>query len=71
MKLHDNFLKLKRVEYFSYGIDIEENGEEYYYLQTASDGYEDTEIISSKHKYIVYIIGKIISIFYRKRLVRW
>jgi len=64
-------MKYKNVEYFSYGIDIEENGDEYYYLQTASDGYEDTEIISSKHEYVVYIIGKIISTIYRKRLVRW
>ena len=64
-------MKYKDSKYFSYGIDVEENGKEYYYLQTASDGYEDTEIISSKHKYIVYIVGKVVSIFYRKRLVRW
>jgi len=64
-------MKYKNVEYFSYGIDFEENGEEYWYLQTANEGYEDTEIISSKHEYIVYIVGKIVSIFYRKKLVRW
>jgi len=64
-------MKYKDVEYFSYGIDVEENGKAYYYLQTASDRYEDTEIISSKYKYIVYIVGKVVSIFYRKRLVRW
>ena len=64
-------IKKSNVEYYSYGIDIEENGDEYWYLQTASDGYEDTEIISSKHKYIVYIVGKVISLFTRKELKRW
>lgn len=64
-------IKLSNIEYFSYGIDTEENGEEYWYLQTASNSHEDTEIISSKHKYVVYIVGKIISIFTRKKLIRW
>jgi len=64
-------IKTSAIQYYSYGIDTEENGEEYWYLQTASDGYEDTEIISSKHKYIVYIVGKVISFFTRKKLKRW
>jgi hypothetical protein len=64
-------MKLKNITYYSYGIDLEEDGTEYWYLQTASDGYEDTEIISSKYKLPVYIVGKVISFFTRKKLRRW
>ena len=64
-------MKLKNCCYFSYGIDTEENGQEYYYLQTASDGYEDFEICSSKYKYKPLIIGKILSIIYQKKLLKW
>lgn len=70
MKLYDKYLKLKDIEYYSYGVDIED-GMEYWYLQTASANYEDYEIISSKYKYIPLIVGKIISFITRKRLVRW
>ena len=64
-------MKLKNCSYFSYGMDSEENGQEYYYLQTASDGNEDFEICCSKHKYKPLIIGKILSIIYQKKLLRW
>ena len=64
-------MKLKNCSYFSYGLDIEENGKEYYYLQTASNGYEDFEICYSKYKYKPLIIGKILSIIYRRKLVKW
>ena len=46
-------LKLKQIKYFSYGMDYFDNGEEYWYLQTASDGYCDYSIIESKNKYKV------------------
>lgn len=64
-------MKLLNINYFSYGIDTEEDGTEYWYLQTASDGYEDTEIISSKYEFVVLFVGKIISFFTRKELRRW
>lgn len=71
MKLHDNFLKLKDIEYYSYGQDSEDGETLYWYLQTASNGYEDYEIISSKYKLIPLIAGRIISFINNKRLVKW
>ncbi|GCD11676.1 hypothetical protein [Clostridium tagluense] len=71
MKLHDKFLKLKDIEYYSYGQDSEDGENRYWYLQTASSGYEDYEIISSKHKFIPLVVGKIISFINNKRLVKW
>ena len=64
-------MRLKNCSYFSYGIDSEENGNEYYYLQTESDGHEDFEICSSKYKYKPLIVGKILSIIYKRKLVKW
>jgi len=68
--LWDNRLKQKNIEYYSYGMDSE-NEEWYWYLQTASNGYEDYEIISSKHKTIPLMVGKVLSFITKKRLVRW
>ena len=64
-------LKLKQIKYFSYGMDYFDNGEEYWYLQTVSDGYCDYSIIESKNKYIPLIIGKIVSFITKKRLEIW
>lgn len=63
-------LKLKDIDYYSYGVDYE-NDEPYWYLQTASKGYCDYSIIESKYKLVTLIIGKIISLITRKRLVKW
>lgn len=71
LKLWDKTLKNKDIEYYSYGIDYEDNGGYYWYLQTASDGYKDYEIISSKHKLIPLLVGKILSLLTNKKLVRW
>lgn len=71
MKLSDNKLKQKDINYYSYGVDYEENGNCYYYLQTASNGYEDYEIISSKYKLIPLIVGCVIAFITRKSLVKW
>lgn len=70
MKIWDNHLKFKDIEYYSYGMDSED-GKWYWYLQTANNRYEDYEIISSKYKCIPLIVGKIISFITSKRLVRW
>jgi len=70
MKLYDKYLKLKDIDYYSYGMDSE-NEEWYWYLQTASNGYEDYEIVCSRNKYIPLIIGKIISFTTGKKLVKW
>lgn len=72
MKIYDKNLKFKDIEYYSYGIDIEdENGEMYWYLQTASNGCEDYEIICSKYRLIPLVIGRIICFIARKKLVKW
>ena len=71
MKLYNKHLKFKNIKYYSYGIDYEDNGGDYWYLQTASDNYEDYEIISSKYKIIPLVVGKIISFITNKKLVRW
>lgn len=63
-------LKLKDIEYYSYGMDYE-NNKPYWYLQTASNGYLDYSIIESKYKIIPLVIGKIISVITRKKLKRW
>lgn len=71
MKLWDKTLKNKDIECYSYGVDCDDNGECYWYLQTASDGYKDYEIISSKHKLIPLLVGKMLSLLTNKKLVRW
>ena len=70
MKLFDNILKQRDIKYYSYGIDYEDD-KPYWYLQTASDGYEDYEIISSGNKTIPLMVGKILCFVTRKKLVRW
>lgn len=64
-------LKLKDIEYYSYGMDYKDDDEPYWYLQTASNGYCDYSIIDSKYKSIPLIIGKVISLITRKKLVKW
>lgn len=64
-------LSLKDIEYFSYGMDYNEQEEPYYYLQTASNGYLDYSIIESKYKIIPLIVGNILSSLTGKRLVKW
>lgn len=70
LKLWDNHLRYKDIDYYSYGMDSE-NGHWYWYLQTASSGYEDYEIVCSKYKLIPLIVGKILSVITGKRLVKW
>lgn len=66
-----NIKDIKQSQYLSYGIDSEEDGRYYWYLQTANDGIEDFEIISSRFKYIPFIIGNILSFIFNKRLEKW
>lgn len=66
-----NIKDIKQSNYLSYGIDSEEEGKYYWYLQTASDNMEDFEIISSRFKYIPFIFGKVLSLFFNKRLEKW
>lgn len=70
LKIYDKHLKPKYIKYYSYGIDVED-GNYYWYLQTASDGYEDFEIICSKHKLIPLLVGQLLSLITKKKLVRW
>lgn len=70
MKLF-KILNNKNINYYSYGCEFDESENMYWYLQTASNSYEDCEIISSKYKFIPLFVGIIISILDNKRLVRW
>lgn len=66
-------MKLKDIvtsDYLSYGIDSDEE-HSYWYLQTAHNNYEDVEIFSSKYKVLTLMVGKIFSIIFGKRLIKW
>ena len=62
---------IKTSTYLSCGTDHDESGKAYCYLQTAHDKEEDVELLSARNMFPVVVVGRVLGLFFRKRLERW
>lgn len=58
-------------DYLSYGVDSNEEDEQYFYLQASNRLTEDFEIVPSHKEFLPKYLGLFLSFVFGKKLVRW